>query len=368
MSSSIKNIRRLLLPGLFGILLVHTVWAQNIKLPKQEQVHLVVRYYETVKGFNGNILVAENGKVMYENSMGWADLEAGKPLTLNTPFYLASVSKQFTAASILMLRDKGKLSLDDFILKYLPELGEYAKKITIRHLLNHSSGLPDYFQMEWDITGYTNAQLYNQMVSSVKQLNFRPGHKYRYNNTGYVFLSLIVEKVSELPYYKFVESRITEPLGMGNTWVFDIRNDRVGDWAVGYTDNLRKRDEYYLLTTGDGGIFSTLEDLFIWDQALYTDELLSTASLEEAFSPLTLPNGITGKNGFGWVIGSNLNGKTVSHSGGLAGFRAYIERQVEVNNTIIILNNNSSEDIMDMRNILVKILDGRPYELPGTEK
>jgi CubicO group peptidase (beta-lactamase class C family) len=363
------RVQNLFLILIATILYVGNVYSQQAaRLPKQEQIHQIVRYYEEENGFNGNIIIAEEGKIIYENSTGWADIANERSLNLRTPFYIASVSKQFTAVSILILRDAGKLELDDYLIKYFPDLGNFAKKIKIRHLLNHTSGLPDYFQNAWDSPGFTNAQLYEKVKFDINQLNFRPGHKYRYNNTGYVLLSLIVEKVSGLPYYKFFESNISEPLGLENTWVFDLRTDpRPNFRALGYERNLKKENDYNLLTTGDGGVYSTIEDLFIWDQSLYSNKLINENSLEEAFTPITLTNGVNQNYGFGWFIGNNLNGKTVYHTGGLAGFRAYIERQIDVNNTIIILNNNEFDEVTEMRNILVKIMDERPYEFPGNE-
>jgi CubicO group peptidase (beta-lactamase class C family) len=341
---------------------------QSAQLPKQEQIHQLVRYYEAESGFNGNILIAEEGKIIYENSNGWADITNERSLSLSTPFYLASLSKQFTALSILILRDEGKLELDDYLFSYFPDLGDFAKKITIRNLLNHTSGLPDYFQAEWDEPGLTNALLYEKIKKNVKQLNFRPGHRFRYNNTGYVMLSLIVEKVSGMAYYKFFDSKISEPLGLENTWVFDLRNNpRTDIRAIGYKSNMKNENDYNLLTTGDGGMYSTIEDLFVWDQALYSNKLIKQESQEEAFTPVSLANGRNQNYGFGWYIGNNMNGRTVYHSGGLVGFRTYIERQIDVKNTIIILNNNGFDDVTEMRNILVKIMDGRPYNFPDSE-
>lgn len=339
---------------------------QSIKLPKQEQIHQVIRYFEVNRHFNGNILIAEDGKVIYENAIGWANIEDGEALTLTTPFYLASLAKTFTATGIMKLKEEGKLDYDDKIATWFSEMGSAGNKISIRHLLNHTSGLPDYFSMGWDETGLTNAQLYDKLVHNTPMLNSRPGYKYSYNNTGYVLLALIIEKVSGLPFYKFIESTICEPLGMEDTWVYDIRNPEISekDRAIGYRKNMKHRDDYLLLTTGDGGMYSTIEDMFTWDRALHDNKILSQATLEEAYLPVTLPNGVTKNYGFGWVIGSNLNGKIVTHSGGLAGFRNYFERQIDVGNTLIILTNNSNNDIVEIRNILVKILDGRPYEMP----
>ena len=358
---------RLVLTILFVIVFgTIAISQQAAKLPKPEQIHSLVRYYEEDRGFNGNILISENGRIIYENSTGWADNSRGIPMTINTPFYLASVSKQFTAMAILLLRDRGQLNIDDKAVDYLPELGPYASKITIRHLLNHTSGLPDYFAMGWDEPGLTNALLFEKLQDNTRQLNFRPGHKYRYNNTGYVLLSLVVEKTSGMPYYKFIDTYICDPLGLEDTWVYDLRNNARNQnlKAIGYEYNMRKENDYYLLTTGDGGMYSNIEDLYTWDRALYSNDLVSQETIMEAFEPLILANGSSENYGFGWNIGSNLNGKSVYHSGGLAGFRTYIERQVEADNTIIILNNNSFDDITEMRNILVKILDGRPYEFP----
>ncbi len=342
---------------------------QSLRLPKQEQIHQLFRYYEDERQFNGNILIAEKGKVVYENAIGWANKDASVGLNLATPFYLASISKSFTAIAIIQLEEKGKIDYDQKIDEFFPEMGSYGSKISIRNLLNHTSGLPDYFTMEWDETGVTNAQIYNKVLQNMRNLEFRPGYKYSYNNTGYILLALIVEKASGLDFYEYIEKHICEPIGLENTWVHDLRNPGIlqKNRAIGYNFNMKKEDDYDLLTWGDGGMYSTLEDLFIFDRALYDGSLISSQSLIVAYSPVLLAGGNTRNYGFGWVIGSNINGKVVSHTGGLAGFRNYFERQIEVENTIIILTNNSNRDINNIRNTLVKILDGRPYTLPDAK-
>lgn len=340
---------------------------QSLALPMQEQIHQLIRYYEEERQFNGNILIAENGHVVYENALGWADKENSIGLNLATPFYLASISKSFSATAIMQLHEQGKIDYEQKIGKYFPELGSIGNRISVRNLLNHTSGLPDYFMMEWDAPGVTNAQIYNKVVRNLRSLEFRPGNKYSYNNTGYIFLALIVEKVSGLPYYEYIEKKICQPIGLENTWVHELRNPGIlqRNRAIGYDSKMKNEDDYNLLTWGDGGMYSTLEDLFLFDRALYDGSLISPEALIEAYSPVVLGNGNTRNYGFGWNIGSNMNGKVVSHSGGLAGFRNYFERQIEVENTIIILTNNSNNDIQEIRNILVKILDGRPYSMPG---
>ncbi|MCH7514067.1 MAG: beta-lactamase family protein [Bacteroidetes bacterium] len=351
---------------LFLLSSIHLCAQQAAKLPKQEQIHSLIRFYAEEKKFNGNVLIAEYGEIIYENAIGWADIKNNEGLTLSTPFYLASISKSFTALCVMMLKEEGKLDYNDKIYMYFPELGAPAKKISIRNLLQHTSGLPDYIKMGWDEPGLTNAQLYGKLINNVNQLKFKPGYKFRYNNTGYVLLALIVEKASGVPFYAFVKNRICKPLGMKNTWVYDLRvpeRNKPGR-AIGYRSNLKKTDDYYLLTWGDGGIYSSIEDLFILDRALYSEKLVSAKTLEEAYTPVALVNGATKNYGFGWVIGNNLNGKTVSHTGGLAGFRNYFERQIDVENTIIILTNTNNNYITEMRNILVKILDGRSYVFP----
>ncbi len=342
-------------------------WAQqSLRLPKQEQIHQLIRFYEEERQFNGNILIAENGKVIYENSIGWENKFSGDALTLETPFYLASIAKSFTSVAIIQLHEQGKLDYNQKIGIYFPELDNFGNRITIKHLLNHTSGLPDYFKLGWAEPGVTNAQIYSKLINNLKSLDFKPGNKYSYNNTGYLLLALIVEKVSGVPYFKFVNDNISEPLEMENTWVHDLRNPGVlqKSRAIGYNKKMKKEDDYHLLTWGDGGMYSTLEDLFLFDKALYTGALVSVESLEEAYTETELNNGAKKDYGYGWVIGNNINGKVVSHTGGLAGFRNYFERQIEVKNTIIILTNNSNEDISKIRNTLVKILDGRPYEMP----
>lgn len=326
----------------------------------------MLRFYEDERQFNGNVLVMREGNVIYENAVGWADRENGIGLLLNTPFYLASIAKPITATAVMILVEDGLVNYDDKVVEYLPETGIVGSKITIHHLLSHTSGVPDYFREGWSEPGITNALVYSRWIQSGLKLYNKPGQKYAYSNTGYVLLALIVERASGMPFYQFVDKNIFQPLGMKDSWVHDLRNPGIfqRNRAIGYDLRLKKQEDYDLLTWGDGGMYSTIGDLERFDRGIRSGELLSPASLNAAFTRIPVKGGSKSDYGYGWVIGNNTNGRVISHTGGLAGFRNYFEMQLDVDITIIILTNNSNDDVMQIRNTLVKILDGRPYDFP----
>lgn len=233
--------------------------------------------------------------------------------------------------------------------------------ITIEHLLTHTSGVKDYFSLGLYKTGLTNNDVYEALVNQ-RSTEFKAGHKYRYSNSGYVLLAMIVQIASGKMYPEFMRENIFEPLNMNSTYVHTatVLND---NRVKGYTTKFKLND-YELLTYGDGGIYSTARDMMKWEQSIYEAKLVSRATFARAFTPVILENGSERRYGFGWEIGNNLDGKFIYHSGGLAGFRTYMEQHLDEQNAIIILSNNSSAKILEIRNTLVKIMDGRPYSLP----
>lgn len=332
-----------------------------IVLTKGDRIEdLVIRFNELGE-FNGSVLVVENGSIIYENTIGLADTETMDPLDASMPFYLASLSKQFTSEAVLILKQEGKLSLDDPLKKYLPLMPKIYNGITIRHLLTHTSGVKDYISTDIIHPGLTNQDVYKMLITR-RSLDFPPGQKFRYSNSGYVLLAMIIEVASGQRYPDFLQKKIFGPLKMDHTFVMtDIHPSM--DLVKGYTEKWRP-DDYHFLTYGDGGIYSTAMDLYKWDRALKANSLIPSDVQNQAYLPTRLVNGSVRRYGFGWEIGENSNGKIVYHSGGLNGFRTYIERQMGEDNSIILLNNTSSEKILSMRNLLVKILDNRPYALP----
>lgn len=336
--------------------------------------------------FNGNVLVAENGEVVFTASSGLNSIK-GDSLNLNSQFRLASVSKQFTAMAIMTLKEAGKLDYDDPIKKHIPE---WPYDATLRHLLHHTSGMPDYttlFEEHWkpelesddparSIEG--NEHMVSMFVEHQPEVHFEPGEQYEYSNTAYVLLATIVERISGMPFEDYMREVIFLPSGMNNTYVYSpLRDDPMQKRVYGIQKSLDGNEsienDYNFLNpvAGDGGIYSTLDDLFSWNKTLYSDKIVSQISLEEAYTPAILNNGDTSMYGFGWGIReSEERGKRVSHSGGWVGFRTWIGRELDQKDCIIILTNNSSIYLGGTINGLSQILRGDEYKVPkmsGTE-
>jgi len=331
--------------------------------------------------FNGAVLVAEHGKVIYDKSFGIANIETKEKIKPNSQFRLGSVSKQFTSMAIMMLKERGKLNYDDDIRKFLPELPYPG--ITIRHLLTHTSGLPDYmmlFDENWDQDKEdaserkiaTNKDALNLFAKYHPEVLFKPGEQWEYSNTGYVMLALVIERASGKEFDQFLNDNIFKPLRMSHTLVFSpLKDHKMERRVYGYQLELdgvtySENDFNYLNgIAGDGGIYSTTKDLFKWDQSLYTEKLVNKSTLKEAFTPVKFNNDSTYKYGFGWRIDKTKGGKMkVSHTGGWVGFRTSIDREIEHKNTIIILTNHSSIYRNEIRTAIANILHNHEYILP----
>lgn len=321
---------------------------------------LMFSYYDN-HAFNGSVLVAENDEIVYENTFGFADLKNEVPLDSETPFYLASLGKQFTATAIMKLYEEGKIGLEDPVTKYFPLLPDFYTEVKIRNLLNHTSGIPDYLNSSDLRKNMDNHDVYTYLLG-VTKLSFEPGSKYRYCNTGYTLLAMIIEVASGRPIENYFEEEFFKPLGMNNSFVLSAESDDQLR-AQGYSAKA-KPDDYELFTVGDGGIYSTAAELFVWLRALNKYEIISANSLEIMYEPVVLTTGRQKRYGFGWELGSNSSGPLVYHTGQLAGFRTYLERQNDTGTSIVILSNNSFDKMTDLRNQLVKILDGRITSIP----
>lgn len=350
---------------ILGIICSTTLFAQgndpSFALTKGDQVEdLMIRYNELGE-FNGSILIVSKGEVVYENTLGFANFETREPLDGEMPFYLASLAKQFTAMGIMMLVEEHKITYDDKISKFFPIISSNYRNITIHQLLTHTAGVKDYFKLGIIKPGLTNRDVYETLFR-INQLDFNPGLKYNYSNSGYVLLAMIIQIASGQFYEDFMNNRIFYPLEMNNSFVLNERTPRK-ILVKGYTAKLKPND-YNLYTYGDGGIFSTTSDLLKWHIAIESNTLVSAQSLLEAYTPVVLADGQKRRYGYGWEIGNNLYGKLVFHTGGLAGYRTYLERQLGSSNVIILLTNTSNEHILEIRNKLVKILDNRPFIMP----
>jgi CubicO group peptidase (beta-lactamase class C family) len=346
--------------------------------------NLYTELYE--KGaFNGNVLIAENGNIIFEKSYGLADELSKTKLNDSTIFELASVSKQFTAMGIVQLEKEGKISYDEYIVKYVPELEEY-KEITIKNLLNHTGGLPDYMELadtNWDKTNIATNDDMIKMFQQVKPKKlFEPNEKWSYSNTGYLILATIIERASGQEFGNYLNDKIFSPLDMKNTFVYRRRfaPTKIDNYANGYiySDSLKRKilpDEigksFYVVyldgIVGDGMVNSNLRDMLKWDRALYTDKLMNDQDRELIFSSSVTKDSSQTDYGFGWMIDNNKTyGKIASHSGGWAGYISYIERDIDNDKTIIILQNNSlSETEIPIKNTR-RILYNQKVEQPIT--
>lgn len=311
--------------------------------------------------FNGTILVSKNNEVIYRKAFGYANLETNEELNPESAFYLASVSKQFTTMAVMILKEQNQLTYEDKLSDYFPEFPHYADEVTIRHMMTHTSGIPDHYGLDAYKPDLKNSDVLELLVKQ-DTLDFKPGDKYSYSNGGYVLLSMIVEKASGIPFHKFMETNIFEPLEMESTLVFDESKPTVKNRAIGY-NSAGDLDDYEILTTGAGGMYSTVDDLFLWDQALYTEKLTSQATLNEAFKTTRLNDGEYSDYGFGWGVNEEEN--TVQHSGGLNGYRTFLKRYLERNDSYMLLTNNGDAIAMGgINDAINNILSGSPYELP----
>ena len=293
------------------------------------------------------VIVIRDGKVVHQKGYGLADVDAKTPITTSTTFDLASVSKQFTAMAIMLLAERGKLAYTDPLTKFFPEFPAYAAKITVRHLLHHTSGLPDYMEVfakrPAGISAEPTAREAITMLAQVAEPRFAPGDRWQYSNSGYVVLGQIAEKASGMSFPAFMKAHVFDPLGMASTIVSDEIKAPSPNRAVSYAPagpGFRNADYTPLNRIyGDGNVNTSVEDMFKWDQALYTERLVKQATLAEAFTPAKLNNGSMTEYGFGWAV-STVNGlQVLSHGGGWAGFRTTITRIPSERFSVVVLSN-----------------------------
>jgi CubicO group peptidase (beta-lactamase class C family) len=314
--------------------------------------------------FQGNVLVGHKGHVIYKKTFGYANPKTRTKLDEDAVFQLASVSKQFTAASVMILQQRGLLSYDDTIQKYIPEFP--YEGITIKMLLNHTSGLPNYM---WLLEHRWNKKMipYNDDVISLMNkhklhLHFQPGTRFSYSNTGYIILASIIERVSGTTYKKFLEGNIFKPLNMKRSFVYSpaIHNNppkKVSGykrWGRGYRTIPNTINDG---AVGDKGVYSTIKDLYKWDQALYSNKLINEKNKKKAFNQLTLKNGYHYPYGFGFRLKTIDSSKVVYHYGKWNGFRTGLVRFVEDTNTVVVLNHTNRPGISKITKNIEKILN-----------
>ncbi len=362
----IRTARLLILVTTLLLISQHAALAQDHAAKIQEVLTLANKYRQ----FNGSALVAENGKVIYKGGFGMANMEWGIPNAVDTKFRLGSITKQFTSMLTLQLVEQGKLKLDGKISDYLPDYrADVGQKVTIHHLLTHTSGIPSYtgqpgFFENVSRNPYKVTDFIKKYTSG--DLEFEPGSKYSYNNSGYFLLGAIIERVTGKPYEQVLKEKILDPVGMKNTG-YDWHDPLIQKRASGYT---KTPDGYtnaaYLdmsIPYAAGSMYSTVEDLYLWDQALYTDKLLSAQSKELMFKPFLE------KYAYGWIVTeasfkqNDQPVQVISHGGGINGFATIIARFPKEKKLIVILD-NTAQPVGRINDAIAKILYNQPYTPP----
>lgn len=332
------------MPSAFVILLCAAATAGST-VPAQ--LDAILKDYGRADAPGASVLVAQDGKVLYRKAFGLADLEERTPVTTATNFRLASVTKQFTATAVLLLAERGKLSLDDPLTRFFPGFAGAAHGVKVRHLLGHTSGLLDYEDL---IRPGTTVPLKDRdvldLVGRQDRLYFAPGSRFRYSNTGYALLALIVEKVSGRSFARFLEENIFDPLGMAGTVAHEEGISKVERRAYGYSEKSGRfeRTDQSLTSAvlGDGGIYSSVEDLWLWDQALYGTRLLPAETLAMAFQAGAPTSDQPGSGyGYGWYVASHRGTRKIWHYGETIGFSTYLARYPDRRLTIILLTNRN---------------------------
>ncbi len=343
----------------------HEVIAEGREFTDDELLFFkdTITQYLLAQRYNGSVLVAREGTVLMSRSFGFADFRNLTPLHQETPFQLASISKTFTAAAVLMLQQDNKLHIDDEVTLHIPEFP--WPQITIRQLMNHTAGLQNYM---WMIERYwnkpvrpNNEDMLDLFIKYPRGLNFRPGTRFSYSNTGYAFLGLLIERVSGVSYAEFMQEQIFDELNMQNTFVYNphcsipMTNNRAFGFRRWGNRNIFIPDVHHDGVMGDKGIYSDIHDLFIWDRAISNGSLLPDSIWGEAFEYTRLSNNRTVRYGLGWRLQNYMDNHVVHHPGRWNGFRTSLKRFVDDDVTLIMLNNNS-RDITHLINNIQKII------------
>lgn len=360
---------------LLALLVLTTAIGVSYGQSKNQKIDELISLYHDYGKFNGSALVADQGKVIYKKGHGMANMEWDIPNNPDTKHRLGSITKQFTAMLILQLAADGKLDLHKPISTYLPD---YPKKtgeiITTHHLLTHSSGIPNYtsfpgFMQNETRNPYSPEEFVGKFAD--KDLDFPPGDRFSYSNSGYFLLGVIIEKLTGKTYEQMLDENILIPLNMYDTG-YDNHGEIMKKRATGYEKNgTTVENSRYLdmsIPYAAGSMYSTVEDLYKWDQALYTDKLLPKKYMELYFAP-HIPSGNL-SYAYGWGVGKTAIGSStdsmeiISHSGGINGFHTLIVRSPETKSLVVLLNNTGGTVLNQIASSIAAILHEKPYNIP----
>jgi CubicO group peptidase (beta-lactamase class C family) len=339
------------------------------KMNNEDIIDKIFIDYNNPKVPGAAVMVIENGDKVFIKGYGLANLEKDIGVSAETNFRLASVTKQFTAMSILMLIDRGKLSFETTLKNIFPNFPDYGNNITIKNLLQHTSGLIDYEDLIDDtVTVQVKDKDVLAMIMKTDSTYFTPGSRHKYSNTGYALLALTIEKISGIPFRDFLRNNIFTPLEMNNTVAFEKNINEVEFRAYGYTiqENEVKFTDQSVTSAvlGDGGIYSSLNDLYKWDQALYTDKLINKKYLDESWTMGKTNAGVEFPYGYGWRLEKYNDSKVVYHTGSTRGFRNIIYRIPDKKFTVVILTNRDADSEYSTLKFAHQVVDIYLPELP----
>lgn len=326
----------------------NAVEEQTIELDK------LFAQFDDINKPGASVAVLQDGEVVFSKGYGSANLEYDIPVTPDTMFHVASISKQFTVFAILLLAEEGKLNFDDDIRQYIPEVPDFGETITLRHLASHTSGMRDQWNLlrmaGWRLDDVITTEHVLKMVAKQKELNFKPGEEFLYSNTGFTLLAEVVARVSGKSFAQFTHERLFTPLNMSNSLFYDDHQKIVSNRAYSYEpiDNGYQKSVLNYANVGATSLFTTAEDLLKWSSNFTEPTVGSPAIIEQMNTLATLNNGDTFGGAYGQFISTYKGIKYIQHSGGDAGFRSYLARFPEQNLSIAILNNGA---------------DARPWEL-----
>lgn len=334
---------------------------------KSHRLDSLFNHLQKRAGFNGNVLIAQQGTIIFRGSYGYSRRDTKDSLKLTSAFQLGSSTKPITATAVLMLKDRGLLDLSQTVDEFFPDFP--YKKITVKALLTHRTGLPNYMYFCDNLYCYkdeplTNDALLKIMTEKHPTRYSPPNKKFNYSNTNYGLLACIIEKVSGKTYSEFVTDEIFKPLYMFNTWVSDPKTNNLHtSKTIGYETNWKKYDDDYLDgVLGDKNIFTTVDDLFLFDQAMHSGQLLKEETLKEAYTGASRESRGERNYGYGWRLINRKDGTKIAyHNGWWHGYNNVFWRRLNDKTTIIVLSNRINRGVYQVDGIL-NIIDGSEAE------
>lgn len=331
----------------------------------KDQINEYLELYTKLWAFSGSIAAIKDGEILFKKSYGHANIEHKVRNTVETKYKIWSITKQFTAVAVLILEERGLLRVEDSLKKYFPDWVDLKPEITIHHLLTHTSGIFNYSSLTnsyktFQKVHHEKSELIKMFTS--KPLDFEPGTQWKYSNTGYYLLGMLIEKLSGKTYSEFLTENIFLPLGMLNTGIDDekkIVENKASGYYLNGNDLIHCNYINMSLILSSGAMYSTVEDLLIWDQALNNNKLLSRRSIEKMNTPY--------KNDYGYGVEINVNGnkRVVHHNGGCEGFLAEIHRYVDNDFAVVVLSNYGFTAVNKLCKVVASIAFGEKYEMPA---